>query len=1162
MRAHLMSCMALMLLNQSATADTAQWLGGSGNWSNAAQWNPNTVPNNGVTHYQATVNSGGADTVTLDLNPNVDSLSLGATSGANTSTLGISGQTLTLGDATVVPVLQVNAKGVANVGAGGTLALDLRAGNSTANANTGAINLTGGTLALTGGTANAFTLAGAGATTLNGGTIQGSGAEAVTITGPISGSGTIADLASFRIQSSITVGSGQSLNVQNVDTLLLESACCSNNALVVNGGSAAISGDIQLNPLNTSTFVAAGISVSNGGTLAVNGALKQNPAFTSYFGGGVSVQGTGTSFSAKGGNFLGSYNVGAGSMADLRGGTWTAYDAGTNTLNLNSKSLTLGGNMYFDGGPVYTATAAITLQGGGLKYGAGAGTDALANLTKANSLTVKKGAVDPTHLSITPNGGIFTGTATVGTSGQADTSSLTINGAFGSGTPGAPNFSSTAGTVTANQGTSFSAQGGSLIGASAALGATVDLRGGALANYNAGTQTLSGFSVQSNPVFNAFGGAIHYDGGPVQTIADTVWVAFGASGGSNGSITAWNGGVGVDPFANLDTLQGRLSISNPTYTITPTSGTLTMQKVNFDPSLEIGSAAGAGTSVVTINGALVDNGRLKVNDGSTLFTHGFTNNSTPTGPNFGVSIGTGSLLDTRGGAFGSLDGSGTLAAASYFIGANGQFLYDGGDIKTLNAKITLDGAGAAVRHGAGAGTDAFGTLTAIGGSLALNTGAAYNITPDGGTLTLNGTANGTGFINISASNTAAPGTSITVNGNMQLNDPSGNIAIQVTTKDSSFVVNGNVTGSGGININGQNSLFKVTGDYTQTAGSFTTSFGSNGPQPFEIGGSVVKSGSMNLGPQTMNVGGNFSNLAGSFSVGNGSNGTGRGTLNIGGNLVNNASFSVLSSFFSTTVLGGIVNVAHDAQNTKTITIGGNSTNSRSGEMHVAGNFDNTATATLTGANQSVALAGGNPAVLAVGGNFTNAGTVNLGTNNNATVTGSYTQTAGKTRVGAGGTLSASGFYLQGGSMGGAGTYQGDVHVSGGTFAPGDPTTTTITGNYEQSGGILSMVIGSAFSYDQIHISNDMVISGGTLKITYLPGYVPHNGDFIQLFSVGNQFIGDWSSYDFQALPIDFRFVAQINDAGFGLLVLPEPATWLLLAAGAALGGRRLGRKAQ
>jgi len=54
------------------------WNGGTGNWSNATDWSPNQVPNNGGGNtYNVTIDSGGADTVTLDQSASINSLVLG-----------------------------------------------------------------------------------------------------------------------------------------------------------------------------------------------------------------------------------------------------------------------------------------------------------------------------------------------------------------------------------------------------------------------------------------------------------------------------------------------------------------------------------------------------------------------------------------------------------------------------------------------------------------------------------------------------------------------------------------------------------------------------------------------------------------------------------------------------------------------------------------------------------------------------------------------------------------------------------------------------------------------------------------------------------------------------------------------------------------------------
>jgi fibronectin-binding autotransporter adhesin len=54
------------------------WNGGTGNWSNATDWSPNQVPNNGGGNtYNVTIDSGGVDTVTLDQSASINSLVLG-----------------------------------------------------------------------------------------------------------------------------------------------------------------------------------------------------------------------------------------------------------------------------------------------------------------------------------------------------------------------------------------------------------------------------------------------------------------------------------------------------------------------------------------------------------------------------------------------------------------------------------------------------------------------------------------------------------------------------------------------------------------------------------------------------------------------------------------------------------------------------------------------------------------------------------------------------------------------------------------------------------------------------------------------------------------------------------------------------------------------------
>src|SRR5262249_54790707 len=63
----------------------ANWNGGTGNLSIAGDWSPNGVPNNGGGNvYNVTIDSGGTDNVSLDINATIASLVLGGSTGSST----------------------------------------------------------------------------------------------------------------------------------------------------------------------------------------------------------------------------------------------------------------------------------------------------------------------------------------------------------------------------------------------------------------------------------------------------------------------------------------------------------------------------------------------------------------------------------------------------------------------------------------------------------------------------------------------------------------------------------------------------------------------------------------------------------------------------------------------------------------------------------------------------------------------------------------------------------------------------------------------------------------------------------------------------------------------------------------------------------------------
>src|ERR1700722_11339327 len=88
--------MAACLCPKLAFGQTnSSWNGGTGNWSNATDWTPNQVPNNGGGNtYNVTIgSSGGVNNVTLNQNATVNSLDV---IGSSLSTLPGAAETLNI----------------------------------------------------------------------------------------------------------------------------------------------------------------------------------------------------------------------------------------------------------------------------------------------------------------------------------------------------------------------------------------------------------------------------------------------------------------------------------------------------------------------------------------------------------------------------------------------------------------------------------------------------------------------------------------------------------------------------------------------------------------------------------------------------------------------------------------------------------------------------------------------------------------------------------------------------------------------------------------------------------------------------------------------------------------------------------------------------------
>jgi hypothetical protein len=182
--------------------------------------------------------------------------------------------------------------------------------------------------------------------------------------------------------------------------------------------------------------------------------------------------------------------------------------------------------------------------------------------------------------------------------------------------------------------------------------------------------------------------------------------------------------------------------------------------------------------------------------------------------------------------------------------------------------------------------------------------------------------------------------------------------------------------------------------------------------------------------------------------------------------------------------------------------------------------------------------------------FTNSGSVIISRPGVFITSTNYTQAAGRTVVN--GVLTASGgamVNIQGGTLGGTGTINGNVMMAG-TLKPGDaPGTLTIFGNYEQtSTGTFDELL-SPSSHSLLDVNGEAILDHGTgLEIALLNGFNPIDQRFdimnysnlTGVFANGSSFWDDGFLWDVTYGP---------NQIDITAVQTPEPGSLLLLGAG-------------
>jgi hypothetical protein len=130
-----------------------------------------------------------------------------------------------------------------------------------------------------------------------------------------------------------------------------------------------------------------------------------------------------------------------------------------------------------------------------------------------------------------------------------------------------------------------------------------------------------------------------------------------------------------------------------------------------------------------------------------------------------------------------------------------------------------------------------------------------------------------------------------------------------------------------------------------------------------------------------------------------------------------------------------------------------------------------------------------------------------------TVNGAYTQTAGSTTlVGDSQVTTSGGFNLQGGTLSGQGTINGNLVSSGSPIvSPGTSAGVIgISGNASLSGSLVMEIGGLApgTGHDQLLVGGNLTL-GGSLSLSFIDGFIPLFGQNITLVDAGSPIAGSF-----------------------------------------------------